>query len=61
MKAISNNLIALHGNPNLSLDLSRPSYVCLSDRQDRLADALSSDVLNADAGLNSLLEGECFC
>ena len=61
MKAISNNLTSLHGNPSLSLDLSRLSYACLSDRQDRQVASLSSDVLSGDAGLNSLHERECLC
>jgi len=60
MNAIKNNFMMAQGNSSLSLDLSWLNHARLSDRRNRLTDSLI-DSLNADAGLNSLLKGECFC
>lgn len=61
MKTSNRNKIAALDNLGITMDLSRFSRVCLSDRRLSLADVLNPNVLNSDEGPNSLHEGECFC
>ena len=55
MKTSNHNKTAALDILSLSSDLSRLSRACLSDRRLSLV-----DVLNFDAGPNSLHKGECF-